>query len=451
MNRKKMRGVHSIMIRKICKKATVWLLAGVISLSAVTVQAAEVDNGASYPITTNAIEGWPQGPDTYSETAVLMDADTGAVLYDKGMDDYRYPASITKIMTILVSMEHSSPKDVVTFTETGIRDVNWDSTNIGAQLGETMTMRDCWYAAYIKSANEVCAQIAEYVGGTEADFVNMMNQKAQELGCTNTHFANSSGLPDDNHYSSAKDMALIMREGLKNEDFRTVIGTADYVIEPTNMNTQQRILHTHHPMFAPESGFYYDGCIGGKTGTTVAAGHTLVTAAKKDNTTYIAVTMRAADLANSCMDTTAMFNYGFENFTKTEVDGGSVLLPKGTELASLTTKAENIDGKTETSYYFGDYLIGSASVAQATPSPTPEPTTEAEDSTEADSTGTDISTEDESGQTEAENTTEKKSVPAMRKILLMIMGAMILILIALLAALGVKEKKHKKKHKNKHK
>ena len=93
-----MRGVHSIMIRKICKKATVWLLAGVISLSAVTVQAAEVDNGASYPITTNAIEGWPQGPDTYSETAVLMDADTGTILYNKGMDEKRYPASITKIM-----------------------------------------------------------------------------------------------------------------------------------------------------------------------------------------------------------------------------------------------------------------------------------------------------------------------------------------------------------------
>ena len=91
------------MIRKICKKATIWLLAGVISLSAVTVQAAEVDNGASYPITTNAIEGWPQGPDTYSETAVLMDADTGTILYNKGMDEKRYPASITKIMTAILA------------------------------------------------------------------------------------------------------------------------------------------------------------------------------------------------------------------------------------------------------------------------------------------------------------------------------------------------------------
>ena len=104
-----MRGVHSIMIRKICKKATIWLLAGVIGLSAVTVQAAEVDNGASYPITTNSIEGWPQGPDTYSETAVLMDADTGTILYNKGMDEKRYPASITKIITALLALRARRP------------------------------------------------------------------------------------------------------------------------------------------------------------------------------------------------------------------------------------------------------------------------------------------------------------------------------------------------------
>ena len=139
-------------------------------------------------------ESWPAGHGPASEAAVLINADTGAVLYDKGMNQCRYPASTTKLMTLLVAIENSSPKDVVTFTETGIRDVTWDSSNINAQLGEQMTMKDCWFAAYIKSANEVCAQIAEYVGGTEADFVDMMNQKAKELGCTHTHFVNASGL-----------------------------------------------------------------------------------------------------------------------------------------------------------------------------------------------------------------------------------------------------------------
>ena len=295
------------------------ILAAVSVALMLPVQAmAAVDLNAKYDISTNQIQGWPAGADIISDTGVLMDADTGVVLYNKGADEQRYPASITKIMTL---------DEQVTFTQTGVQNVNADSSNIGTQVGEVLSMKDCLYALIIKSANDVAAQIAEHIGGTEQAFIDMMNQRAQEIGCTNTHFANSSGLPDDNHYSSARDMALIMREGLKNDDFRTVIGTADYTIQPTNMNAQQRVLHTHHPMFAPESGFYYQGCIGGKTGTTVAAGHTLVTAATRDNTTYIAVTMRAADLANSCMDSTAMFNYGFDNFTKTEVDGGSVLLP----------------------------------------------------------------------------------------------------------------------------
>ena len=274
------------MIRKICKKATIWLLAGVIGLSAVTVQAAEVDNGASYPITTNAIEGWPQGPDTYSETAVLMDADTGAILYDKGMDEYRYPASTTKLMTLLVAIENSSPKDIVTFTETGVRDVTWDSSNINAQLGESMTMKDCWFAAYIKSANEVCAQIAEYVGGTEANFVDMMNQKARQLGCTHTHFVNASGLPDENHYSCAEDLAKIMRAGLKNARFRKVLETVNYTIPATNLSAA-RPMHTHVPLLAKESSLYYEGCIGGKTGFSTEAQNCLATVAERNGRTYM--------------------------------------------------------------------------------------------------------------------------------------------------------------------
>ena len=138
-----------------------------LAFSAPVQAAAVTANGTPAAVATNNVQNWPAGPETTSEAAVLIDADTGAVLYDKGMNEYRYPASTTKLMTILLATENSSPKDVVTFTETGIRDVTWDSSNINAQLGEQMTMKDCWFAAYIKSANEVCAQIAEYVGGTE--------------------------------------------------------------------------------------------------------------------------------------------------------------------------------------------------------------------------------------------------------------------------------------------
>lgn len=431
-------------MKRLKRLSAVFIAVSVALMLPVQIMAA-VDLNAKYDISTNQIQGWPAGPDITSDTGILMDADTGVVLYNKGADEQRYPASITKIMTLLVAVENSTMDEKVTFTETGVRNVTADSSNIGTQVGEVLTMEDCLYALIIQSANDVAAQIAEHVGGTEQAFIDMMNQRAQEIGCTNTHFANSSGLPDDNHYSSARDMALIFREGLKNDTFRKVIGTPDYIIQPTNMNSQQRILHTHHPMFAPESGFYYEGCIGGKTGTTVAAGHTLVTGATRNNTTYIAVTMRGAELSNSCMDTTAMFNYAFENFTKTEVDGGSVLLPKGVDLNSLTEKSENIDGKTETGYYFGDYLIGSASVAQATPTPTVEPSAAAEESKGTEGSRTEAAEADDNisqKSTASEDTSEKKGIPALRKILLMIMAAMILILIALLAALRIKAKKH---------
>ena len=170
------------MKKRICQMAALGS-ALLLAFSAPVQAAAVTANGTPAAVATNNVQNWPAGPETTSEAAVLIDADTGAVLYDKGMNEYRYPASTTKLMTILLATENSSPKDVVTFTETGIRDVTWDSSNINAQLGEQMTMKDCWMAAYIKSANEVCAQIAETVGGTEANFVEMMNQKAKELGC----------------------------------------------------------------------------------------------------------------------------------------------------------------------------------------------------------------------------------------------------------------------------
>ena len=292
------------------------------------VKAAAVNFGTAASVNSDSIPNWPKGPDTVSETAVLIDADTGAVLYDKGKDELRYPASTTKMMTVLVAMENSKPKDSVTFTETGIRDITWDSAHINMKLGETITMKDCWYAAIIASANEVCAQMAEHVGGTEAQFVEMMNQKAQKLGCTNTHFTNASGLPDLNHYTTAHDLAKILRAGLRNNRFRKVLQTPSYTIPATNLS-EARNLHTHMPLIAKESNLYYEGCIGGKTGNTNDAGHTLAVAAERNGRTYIAVTLRAADLGGNCTDSRALFDYAFNSFDTIDVNGRAVTVPKG--------------------------------------------------------------------------------------------------------------------------
>ena len=418
---------------------------------------AAVDLNAKYEVDTNKIQGWPQAADIASDTGILMDADTGTVLFDKGGDQQRYPASITKIMTLLVAVENSSMDEQVTFTETGVRNVAADSSNINSKVGEVMTMQDCLHALMIISANDAAAQIAEHVGGTEQNFIDMMNQRAAEIGCTNTHFTNSSGLPDENHYSSAKDMALIFREGLKNKDFRSVIGDADYTIQPTNMTSDKRVMHTHHPMFAPESDIYYPGCIGGKTGFT-----NLVTAVEQNGTTYIAVVMHGVELSTCCLDSKALFDYGFGNFTKTAVDGGSVILPKGMDVNALTTKSESSNGKIETVYYAGDHQVGTSTVDEMAATATPTPETAASETTgdtldqsgesdNADISGTSSSEVSQNSKStlDTQSTTtgkvsETKGVPALRKILLMIMAAMVLILIALLAALGRKERKHRR-------
>ena len=278
------------MIRKICKKATIWLLAGVIGLSAVTVQAAEVDNGASYPITTNAIEGWPQGPDTYSETAVLMDADTGTILYNKGMDEKRYPASITKIMTALLALENSNLDDQVTFTEECLADQTSDSGNIGMQVGEVLTMRQCLLALMIRSANDVATQIAVQIAGSVAAFADMMNQKAQELGCTGTHFNNQHGLPDEKHYTTAHDMALITAAALRNDTFVKIVSTKNYTAEPDGAGETRSWQNKNKLLWQ------YEGAIGVKTGYTKSAGKTYVGAAERNGIRIAVVVLGAKDM-----------------------------------------------------------------------------------------------------------------------------------------------------------
>ncbi len=426
------------------------LFSGMIALTSVQIcsaaDAASTAVESTASVSTNEIPGWPTGPEITSETGVLIDAETGTVLYSKGGDDIRYPASITKIMTLLLAVENCSLKEDVVFTETGTRDISWDSGNIGMQVGEVMSMRACLYALVIRSANEVAAQIAEHVGGTEQNFIEMMNQRAAEIGCTNTHFANASGLPDQNHYSTAHDMALIMREGLKNKKFRRIIGTTDYTIKPTNMNSESRVLHTHHPLLAPESGYYYDGCIGGKTGYTSEAGNTLVTAVERNGITYIAVTMKASDLSISSADSTALFNYGYQNFTKLQVNGGEIIAPAGVTVDDLTVQETQENNETTDSYYYGDYLLGSVTALEVTPTPEPAAVPENTSGTAATDEDGNQTVQNDNTQSEAENDVRETQTFVgrlqLREVLLIIGAAMLLLLLILCIALVRKERRY---------
>ena len=162
-------------------------------------------------ITTNSISGWPQGPEITSASAVIMEDTTNTILYAKDMDQALSPAGAVKIMTCLLALENSQLTDQVTMTETGVSGVTDGGANISAQIDEVFTVEQCLYAIMLASANDVALQLAEHIGGSVDGFVQMMNARAAELGCTNTVFTNPTGLPDENQHTTAHDMALIMK------------------------------------------------------------------------------------------------------------------------------------------------------------------------------------------------------------------------------------------------
>ena len=301
--------------------------------------------------------GWPQGPEIAEETGILMEATTGQVLFDKEMDEIRYPASTTKIMTALLILENVKDlSQTVTFTDVITPDLAPGNSTINAQIGEQLTVEECLYGIMLASANEVCTQMAVYVAGSVENFVSMMNKRAAELGCENTHFVNANGLPDPNHYTTAHDLARILAAAIQNEDFCRISGSASYTIPPTNMTPYSRNLENSNALIK-EGEYHYEGVIAGKTGHTEAAKNTLVTAASRDGMTLVCVVLRS-DGENRFIDTVSLFDYGFNNFHLSPLywldpqnPSGYVVLPKGIESNVLTVTdkdSENIRTRTYT-------------------------------------------------------------------------------------------------------
>ncbi|MCU6761692.1 D-alanyl-D-alanine carboxypeptidase dacB precursor [uncultured Roseburia sp.] len=265
-------------------------------------------------ISVNAAEKWPEGVSVDSENAIVMEASTGTILYQKDCKKKSYPASITKIMTTMLALQNSSPDEIVTFSQDAI--YKTEGSGVARDIGEQLTMKDCLYAVMLESANECAYAVAEHIGGGDySKFVDLMNEKAKELGCENTHFNNCNGLPDEQHYTTCYDMALIAREAIKNDDFRTLISTKTYTLPKTNKKDQELTMYNHHAMICSNrtSRYLYEYAIGGKTGYTVAARNTLVTYAEKDGMLLICVVMRSNSSAQYA-DTEKLFDYCFNNF-----------------------------------------------------------------------------------------------------------------------------------------
>lgn len=302
------------------KKMTAIFLAFILLFSYVMpVHATAGDNGeeatTEHPETTEYPDDPSRQPDLVANAAIIMDATSGQILYEKNAHEKKYPASITKIMTILLALEAEVDfNETITMSENSIWGVERDSTLLGLDVGEKVTMGDLMYATMVMSANECAYAIAEYVGGDIETFAGMMNDKAAALGCENTHFVTPNGLHDDDHYTTPYDMALITKEALKYDQFRELAQTLSYTVPETNLADVTRPLWNGNKMINPASDIYYEYCEGGKTGYTTKSNNTLMTYAKKDGLELICIIMDCDGNRRAYTDTRALYNYCYNNY-----------------------------------------------------------------------------------------------------------------------------------------
>ena len=329
------------------------------------------DTVAASAISTNDIAGWPQGPDITSTAAVIMEDSTNTTLYAKNMDQVLYPGATVKVMTTLLALENTQLSDQVTMTATGVSGVTDGGANISAQIDEIFTVEQCLYAIMLASANDVALQLAEHIGGSVDGFVQMMNSRAAELGCTNTVFTNPTGLPDENQHTTAHDIALIMKAAADNESFQTIASTASYTIPATNVSGGDRVLTNNFSMLTNNNAAYYQYCTGGREGYTEASGSTLVCSAQKNGITLIAVVLQGTS-GTTATEAASLLNYGFDNFNMLSLgdndfnmlSGGDVYVPVGTTVDALTTQDGEVqDGQYSRQYLFGGTAVGTSVMA----------------------------------------------------------------------------------------
>lgn len=257
-----------------------------------------------------------------SQTAVLMDADTGVVLYEKNMHDTMYPASITKIMTALLAVQHLEPEQVLTVSQTAVNAVPRTSSHISLQAGERLTVRDALYAIGMESANDAANVLAEAVSGSLEAFAEEMTRQAQALGAMNTHFANANGLPDSQHFTTAYDMALITAAALKQEGLATYFSTVNYTFPATNLSPARSF--SNKDRLLPGGQYYYEGVLMAKTGWTSSAQGTFAAVVKQGDTTLVAITLKSPLLEDKYKDTHKLMDYGFTHYSAVKVSGEQV-------------------------------------------------------------------------------------------------------------------------------
>lgn len=290
---------------------------------------------------------------TYSPCCLLMESKTGKVVYENNGYEKMYPASTTKIMTAILTLEHCELTDLATASYEAVFTVPVGYTNANIQVGEELTVNQLLHVLLISSANEAANVLAEHIAGSVESFATMMNTKAEEIGCLNTHFVNANGVHNENHYSTAYDLAIMGKYAMQNETFREIVATTFYTLPSTNKYpTNDRVFGTTNELIKKDTSdkvdnYYYEYATGAKTGYTNSAKNCIVATAKKDGIEYIVVILGAQTTENGLsaryLDCKNLFNYAFENYkVKTINEKGSILKKTKIAKANISTKQLNV-------------------------------------------------------------------------------------------------------------
>lgn len=270
----------------------------------------------------------PSDMDFDGEGLILYELTTGTLVYAKNPDTQREPASLTKVMTCLLALEHGALTDSVTVSETALANMDPDGSIAGLMIGEVYTLEELLYCLMVKSANDAAAVIAEHIAGSQSAFVAMMNDRAAELGCENTHFENPHGLHAEDHYTSARDMAKILLAALSYAEFEILYSTPSYTVPATELQGERTFFTTNYLISDANTANFLDKrVIGGKTGFTTPAGRCVVCVAEDSGLRYLAVVLGARNdtdesgnpLYNNFITATALLDYGFGSFASAEI------------------------------------------------------------------------------------------------------------------------------------
>lgn len=331
------------------------------------------------PIETNELTDWPQAVGTYGDAAIVMDAESGAVLYAKNIKKQEYPASITKLLTALLAYEYDVMDMDVEITREAQECLGQGYASIGLKEGNVISMEQAMYAMLLASSNDVAYAIGETIAKSQGQdydwFIQRMNQRCKELGGVNSSFINTNGVFDEEHYTCAFDMAVISRALFDYPQFFEICQTQQYVI-PASATTEEHVFQQKHDMLVLGDKNYDERVIGGKTGYTTEAQNTLVTMAESNGRKLICVALYTYP-GYIYTDTEALLDYGFDNFTNVALSGqeelsvytdfptdGVVTLPNGITLEDMEFKTfiNGTTGKTIVNYLYEDMQLASYEV-----------------------------------------------------------------------------------------